>query len=374
MKRRTWVLGGAVVLALAGAVLLLRGPWNQQAAVAQSPRAPRAVPVAVAKVTRQNVPVRIEALGSVTAMASVALKPRLDSEITGVHFADGARVKLGDVLFTLDSRQIQADIKRVEAIIAGAEATLEQAQRDVQRYTELVARNATTVVTLNNAQTQVNVSRATAESNKAILQSLKVQLEFCTIRAPITGRIGTASVKVGNFARQADAAPLATINQVAPIYVSFAVPQRSLPDVRQALGAETAAVEATIPGSDLRATGQVAVIENTVDPATGMVTVRAAMPNQDELLWPGTLVNTTLTLRSEKRLTVPATALQLSQSGAFVFVVTNDVANVRPVTVERTVDGVAAIEKGLQEGDIVVTDGQLLLSNGTPVTQREAGS
>ncbi len=375
MKRRTWVVGGALVVVLAGAVVVLRGPWNLTGAVAQAPRnAVRVVPVAVATATMRQVPVRIDALGNVTAMASVALKTRVDSEITGVHFADGARVKQGDVLFTLDSRQIEADIKRVEAVIAGAEATLEQALRDVQRYTELVARNATTLVTLNNAQTQVNVSRATAESNKAVLQSLRVQLEFCTIRAPISGRISTASVKVGNFARQADTVPLATINQVAPIYVSFGVPQRSLPDMRQALTAETATVEAIIPGSSKSASGQVAVIENTVDPATGMVTIRAAMPNQDELLWPGTLVNTVLTLRTEKRVTVPSTAVQLSQSGAFVFVVKNDVANVRLVTVERTVDGLAAIEKGLEEGEVVVTDGQLLLSNGTRVTQRKAGS
>jgi len=363
-----------VVLVLAGAVLVLRSPWNQQAAVAQSPRAARVVPVTVATATRRQVPVRVEALGTVTAMASVAIKTRVDSEIIGVHFADGARVKQGEVLFTLDSRQIQADIKRVEAIIAGAEAQLEQAQRDVQRYTELVARNATTLVTLNNAQTQVNISRATAESNKATLQSLKVQLEFCTIRAPISGRIGTASVKVGNLVRQADPLPLATINQVAPIYVSFAIPQRTLPDVRQALTAETATVEAAIAGTDKRASGQVAVIENTVDPATGMVMIRAAMPNVDELLWPGTLVNAVLTLRTEQRITVPATALQQSQDGTFVFVVKNDVANVRPVKLERTVDGIAAIESGIEDGDVVVTDGQLLLSNGTKVTQRKAGS
>lgn len=374
MKRRTWVVGSAVVLVLAGAVLVLRSPWNQQAAVAQSPRAARVVPVTVATATRRQVPVRVEALGTVTAMASVAIKTRVDSEIIGVHFADGARVKQGEVLFTLDSRQIQADIKRVEAIIAGAEAQLEQAQRDVQRYTELVARNATTLVTLNNAQTQVNISRATAESNKATLQSLKVQLEFCTIRAPISGRIGTASVKVGNLVRQADPLPLATINQVAPIYVSFAIPQRTLPDVRQALTAETATVEAAIAGTDKRASGQVAVIENTVDPATGMVMIRAAMPNVDELLWPGTLVNAVLTLRTEQRITVPATALQQSQDGTFVFVVKNDVANVRPVKLERTVDGIAAIESGIEDGDVVVTDGQLLLSNGTKVTQRKAGS
>ena len=173
-------------------------------------------------------------------MASVAVKPRIDSEIVAVKFEDGARVKQGDVLFVLDGRSIEAEIKRVEAVIAGAEAQFEQAQRDVARYTDLVQKNATTQVTLNNSQTQLNVSRALAESNKATLQGLKVQLGYTTIRAPISGRMSMATVKVGNIVRQADLAPLATINQVAPIYVSFAVPQRSLPDVRAALAAETA--------------------------------------------------------------------------------------------------------------------------------------
>lgn len=184
-----------------------------------------------------------------------------------------------------------------------------------------------------------------------------------------------ASAKVGNIVRQADAAALATINQIAPIYVSFAVPQRSLPDVRTALSAETASLEAVVPGSDERSAGAVTMIENTVDPATGMVTVRATMPNQKEVLWPGTLVNTVLTLRNDARLTVPAAALQLNQTGSFVFVVKDGAVIDRPVTVERIVDGVAAIASGIEEGDTVVTDGQLLLSKGTKITIRgNAGS
>jgi RND family efflux transporter MFP subunit len=371
MKRRIVVVGLALALALVGGVVVMRGPWLQQSAVAQAPGGQRSVPVEVIKATKQVVPVRVEALGNVTTMASVAIKPRVDTEIIGVHFADGARVKQGDVLFTLDSRQIQADIKRVQAIIEGAEATLAQAQRDVERYTELVAKNATTQVTLNNAQTQVNISRATAESNKAQLESLRVQLGFCTIRAPISGRVGTAAVKVGNFVRQADAAPLATINQVAPIYVTFSLPQRVLPDVRQAIAAESATVEAFIPGMAKPAAGTVSVIENTVDPSTGMVTIRASMPNEDEALWPGTLVNARVTLRNEQAIVVPSVAVQVSQSGPFVFVVKDGVAKVRPVKVARTVDGNSVIEQGLENDEVVVSDGHLLLSDGTRVTPRE---
>jgi len=375
MKKRTLFVGVVALLALAGAAVFVWNGSPSQRASAQAQRpGQRQVPVAVAIAEKRSVPIRLEALGTVTTMANVAVKTRIDSEIVEVKFADGQRVKQGDVLFVLDSRSIEAEMKRVQAVIAGAEAQFEQATRDVQRYAELVSKNATTVVTLNNAQTQVNVSRALADSNKATLEGLKVQLGYCTIVAPISGRICMAMVKGGNVVRQADVAPLATINQISPIYVSFTVPQRSLPDVRAALSAETASIEAIVPGSGARASGQVTMIENAVDAATGMVTIRATMPNAEEILWPGTLVNTQLMLRTEKRVAVPATALQVSQAGSFVFVVKDDVATVRPVKVERTVDGQSAIESGLEEGEAVVTDGQLLLSNGTRVTRRSAGS
>ena len=374
MKKRTWVVGSIAGLALAGLGVFAWNGSSPQKAAAQGPRGDqRVVPVSVATAAKTSVPIRVEALGTVTTIASVAIKTRVDSEIIAVKFEDGARVKQGDVLFILDSRAIESEIMRVEAVITGAEAQFEQASRDVQRYTELVAKNATTVVTLNNAQTQVNVSRSLADSNKATLQGLKVQLSFCTIRAPISGRMSAANVKVGNIVRQADTTPLATINQLGPIYVSFAVPQRSLPDVRDAIAAETASLVAVIPGTDARASGQVTMVENSVDPATGMATVRATMPNEKEILWPGTLVNTALTLRAEQRITVPATALQLSQAGSFVFVVKDNAAMVRPVKVERTVDGLSVIESGLEEGEVVVTDGQLLLSNGTKVQTRSGG-
>ena len=370
MNKRTLVAGTAAVAVVAGIGFSFWNSWAGQKASAQAPRSERTVPVVIAEAVKKPVPVRIEALGTVTTMASVAVKARVDSEITAVKFEDGARVKQGDVLFVLDGRSIEADMKRVEATIVSAEAQFEQAMRDVKRYTELVAKNASTQVQLNNAQTQADVSRALADSNKATLEGLKVQLGYCTIRASISGRMSMAMVKAGNIARQADTTPLATINQVAPIYVSFTVPQRVLPDVRTAIVAETATVEAIIPGSGARAQGAVTMIENTVDTSTGMMTVRATMPNENELLWPGTLVNTQLTLRSDPRVTVPATALQTNQTGTFVYVVKNNAVAVRNVTVERTVDGVSAIEKGLEEGEVVVIDGQLQLSNGTKVTIR----
>jgi RND family efflux transporter MFP subunit len=195
-------------------------------------------------------------------------------------------------------------------------------------------------------------------------------LSYCTIRAPISGRISQASVKVGNQVRTADAQPIATINQVAPVYVSFTVPQRVLPEVRRALANGDALVEAIVPGEERRAQGAVSMIENAVDSATGMAMVRATMPNADELLWPGTLVTARLTLRNEEAAVVPAAAVQVSQQGTFVYVVADGVARVRPVKVARTQGSEAVLESGLTGGETVVTDGHLQLSDGARVNPR----
>jgi RND family efflux transporter MFP subunit len=375
MKRRTVVVGAAVALALAAAAVTVRGPWNEPAAIAQSPRPggqQRNVPVVVATAVKKNVPIQVELLGTVTPIASVAIKSRLETEVVAVHFDDGAMVNQGDLLFTLDSRTIATQLREVEGLLASAKAQLEQSQRDVERYTELVAKNATTQVTLNNARTQVNIWRAAVSSNTAKIDNLKVQLSYATIRAPISGRASMAAIKVGNFVRPADAAPMATIIQVAPIYVTFAVPQTTLPTLRAALAAETATVRAAIPGEERQATGQVSMIENTVDSTTGTVAVRATMPNTDELLWPGTLVRVRLTFREEEAVTVPPTAVQVGQQGSFVFVVKNDVATVVPVKVARVLQHETVLESGLVGGETVVTDGQLRLTNGSRVAPRRA--
>jgi membrane fusion protein, multidrug efflux system len=373
MRTRTWVLAGVALLAAAGIIAAAaRGSLWSGGAVAQAPRAnaPRAIPVEVATAVKKTVPVTVEALGNVTPIASVAVKPRIDSEIIGVHFRDGATVNQGDLLFTLDSRAIEAQAKQVEGLLTGAKANLEQAERDVARYTELVAKNATTIVTLQNARTQVNIYRASVDSNTAQLENLNVQLSYCSIRAPIAGRASMAAVKVGNFVRQADMAPLATIIQTAPIYVTFALPQGGLPDLRQALTNETATIEAIIPGDPRRATGQVTMIENSVDAPTGTVPVRATMSNTDELLWPGTLVTVRLTFREEEAVVVPSTAVQISQTGTYVFVVKDEKAVFQPVTVARVVGGDSVITRGLAGGETVVTNGQLLLTNGSKVNVR----
>src|SRR5499427_2214074 len=372
MKKRTLVAGAVVVLVAAGAIVAAtRGGLWSGGAVAQATRqnAPRAVPVEVVNAIKKVVPVRLEVLGSVTPIASVVVKSRVDSEITGVHFRDGALRRDDDLLFTLDSRTLEAQVRQVEGLLAGAKANLEQAERDVARYTELLAKNATTLVPLQNARTQTNIYRASVDSNTAQLENLNVQLSYCNIRAPITGRASMVPFKVGNYVRAGDAT-LATIIQSAPVYVTFSLPQGNLPDLRQALANESATIEAIIPGEPRRANGQVTMIENSVDAPTGTVPVRATMPNTDELLWPGTLVTVQLTFREEAAVTVPSTAIQLSQTGSYVFVVKGEVAIVQPVEVARVLGSESVLARGLEGGETVVNNGQLLLSNGTKVAIR----
>jgi membrane fusion protein, multidrug efflux system len=385
MKRWTFRLGVIAILAVVayGAVTKAYWPfdgtvswnvWPFHGAVAQAPNqknAARTVPVDVAKAEKKRVPVRIELLGTVTPMASVAVKTRIDTEIVEVHFRDGATVKQGDLLFTLDSRAIEAQIRQAEGQLARDKAQLEGAQRDLRRYSELVEKGATPVTNLDNAKTQAGIYVAAIKADEGMIENLKVQLTYTTIRAPITGRISMAAVKVGNFVRQADLIPLATIVQLAPVYVTFALPQRSLPDLRQALTNETAVIEAIAPGDPRRAQGHVTMIENTVDVNTGTVPVRATMPNNDEMLWAGTLVTVQLSFREEEAVVVPPNAVQVSQTGSFVFVVKNGVANVKPVKVARVIDAQAVIESGLEGGELVVTEGHLQITEGSRVSARE---
>jgi RND family efflux transporter MFP subunit len=316
------------------------------------------------------VPVDVDAIGTVTPISSVALKSRLETTILSVHFEDGAKVSEGDLLFTLDSRQIDAQIEQAEGMLAKDQAQLEGAQRDLRRYNDLVAKGATTQVNVDNAKTQSDILIGTIKADQAALDNLKVQKSYTLIRSPFSGRISAANVKVGNFVRPADTAPLAVINQMAPVYVTFAIPQRVLVDLRDAMAKGDSGVTATIPGHQRSEYGKVAMVENTVDSTTGMVTVRGIMDNANETLWPGTLVATKLVIRNEDSVVVPTVAVQRSQNGNYVFVVKDGVATVKPVKVDRTSQGMSVISEGLSGDESVVVDGQLLLSDGSRVEPR----
>lgn len=367
-KKRALLIAGIAVAAIA--IYATRSMWTGSATIAQAPPRARTVSVELAKAEKKQVPIDVDSIGTVTPISSVALKSRIETTIVDVHFQDGARVKEGDLLFTLDARQIDAQIAQAEGNLARDRTQLAAAERDLKRFTELIGKGATTQVNVDNAKTASDNAAATIQANQALLDNLKVQKSYTLIKAPISGRISAASVKVGNFVRPADTTPLAVINQMAPVYVTFAIPQRVLSELRDAMKTGQSSVTATIPGSGKSETGIVAMVENTVDPATGMATVRGKMNNESEVLWPGILVNTTLTVRTEQAVVVPSVGVQRSQTGNFVFVVKDGKALVQPVTVSRTVQGMSVIDSGLEGDESVVVDGQLLLTNGTAVEPR----
>ena len=369
-KRNLMIYGGVLIVGALAAAFVTRSSWMGTGASAQGPQRPRVVSVELATAERKPVPVDVDSIGTVTPISSVALKSRLETTIVAVHFEDGARVNEGDLLFTLDSRQIDAQIEQAEGMLAKDQAQLAGAERDFKRFNDLIGKGATTQVNVDNAKTQADILIGSIKADQAALDNLKVQKSYTSIRAPFSGRISAANVKVGNFVRPADTAPLAVINQMAPVYVTFAIPQRVLVDLREAMANGSSRVLATIPGHQTSADGKVAMVENSVDSTTGMVTVRGIMDNANETLWPGILVATKLTIRTENAVVLPTVAVQRSQSGNYVFVVKEGVAKVQPVKVDRTLQGQSVITEGLSGGESVVVDGQLLLSDGTRVEPR----
>lgn len=370
MKRRTWLVAIVLVGGIAAAAVATRSTWTGTGANAQAPQQRvRVISIETAKAERKVVPMEVDSIGTVTPIASVAIKSRVETTITNVHFEDGAKVNEGDILFTLDARQIDAQIAQAEGALARDQAQLAGAERDLKRFSELIAKGATTQVNVDNAKTQSDILAGTIKAGESALENLRVQKSYTVIRAPFAGRISAANVKIGNFVRPADTAPMATLNQMAPVYVAFAVPQRVLGELRDGIKDGLSTVKATIPGGKSE-DGKVAMVENAVDATTGMVTVRGVMDNKVETLWPGTLVNAKLTVRSEEAIVVPSVAVQRSQTGNFVFVVKNGTANVQKVDVGRTAQGVSVITSGLDGTEEVVIDGQLLLSNGSKVEVR----
>ena len=343
------------------------------AAPAASPRP--AVSVVVGRAARKDMPWRIDEIGAAQAIASVALRTHFDATVDKVLVADGASVKAGETLIELDSRQAVAQLDGAKAQLAKDEAQLDQAARDVNRYTDLVARSATPVLNLDNARTAGATARAAILADKAAIANLEVQLGWTTIVAPISGRVGVVAIKKGNIAKASDNGAtgiFATINQISPIYVTFSVQQSLLPALREGM-ANGARVEARPQGSAKSVVGKLALIDNAVDPTTGTILAHAIFDNADETLWPGQLCNLTLTLRIEPNtIVVPREAIQIGQSGNFVFTVVDGAAHVQPVEVSRTQDGETVVTKGLKGDETVVVDGALLLIEGTRVAIRGA--
>jgi multidrug efflux system membrane fusion protein len=331
----------------------------------------RAQPVVVAKSVAKPTPRQFDTVGRVQTMASVAVRSRIDGVIEKVPVTEGQEVKAGDPLFIFDTRQLQASLRQAEANLAKDTAQLEQARRELARIEPLAQRDYATKSSVDQQRANVGSLEASVASDNAAIESMHVQISYATINAPIAGRIGSINFKTGSSIKANDTTPLVTINQIKPIYVTFSAPQRFLPEIQNGMSAGRLLVTVTAPDrADLSETGVVAYTDNAVDTTTNTLGVWASFPNDDMKLWPGLYVNATLVFGTqEDAITVAAEAIQAGQSSPFVFVVKPDMtAEMRPVTVDRVVNGEAVIAQGLSPDETVVVDGQLRLSDGTKVT------
>jgi membrane fusion protein, multidrug efflux system len=399
MRTVRWAVIASVVVVVGGAAYTYRAevaqklgfgtPANAASTAAPSPAAAaqppgrrgRAnpggpVPVVVTTAMPKAMPIIVEAVGTVQSIASIQLKTRIDSQITKIHVEEGALVKEGDLLFELDARTLKAQLGQIEAQIRKDQAQLEQAKRDTLRAGELVTKGAGTVVQRDTNFTTERAAAAQLEADEAMRQNVLAQISYTEIRAPVSGRIGSIPYKVGTILRIGDntaSAVLAVLNQVDPIFVSFAIPQVYLPDLRAAMAKGEVKVNAVIDETH-KQSGVMAFIENNVDPNTGTVTGKAKIANANEGLWPGQFVKAEIILGVEHNaLAVPSAAVQLGPQGAYVFVIKDgNTAEVRPIEVKRTQGGESVAGSGLKAGDLVVVDGQLRLVNGAAAAIRPA--
>jgi len=327
------------------------------------------VPVRVAQVERKTVPVTVRAIGTVEAIETVAVTARVGGELVRVSFAEGQNVSRGAPLLTVDPRPYEADLREAEARLTRDRAQLAKAEADVRRYADLVKRDFVTKEQYDQITATAAALAATIQEDEAAVESARLQLGYCTITAPVSGRTGSLQVRLGNLVKANDDHTLVTINQTRPIYVSFALPSQYLAAVKRRLQ-QGIQVEA-MPGSgEPVQTGELTLVDNAVDPTTGTILLKATFPNPDEVLWPGLFVDVKVVLGEEAdRVVAPATAVQTGQSGAFVFVVKEDqTVELRSVQVARADDREAVVDEGLTGGETVVTDGQLRLVPGAKVS------
>lgn len=383
MRPSLALIAGIVVLG--AAVFAFQQANRVDAAQKTGQRAPDAAPVTAATARIQPVPVERLTIGRVQAIASVAIRSRIDGVIDAVNVEDGQDVKADDVLFHLDDREAQATLREAEANLARDRAQLANAKREVERLIPLAEKSFATKQNLDQLQTNVAAFSASVAADEALAEQSRIRLSYTVIRAPIAGRIGTVGSKLGSSVRQGDATPLLTINQLAPIYVAFSIAQRDLPALQSAMQDGPVKVTASIAGGEgppaPAAAGEVAFFENAVDPTTNTVSVKAAFPNAAQTLWPGQFVNVVLTLRVEAAaLVVPSNAIQINQQGTYVWVIGKDMTvTAHQVSVALQQNGLAVIADGIAAGDTVVTNGQLRLVEGAAVSiaaddQSESGS
>jgi membrane fusion protein, multidrug efflux system len=356
-----------------GAALLAAGcrAGGEGLPAAGAAAAPPAVPVQTAVVERQTIPITVDAVGSVEAFSTVALRSQITGELTSVNFREGDDVQKGQVLFTLDRRPLEAALQQARANLARDTAQAVNAAAQAKRYDDLAARGIATREQVETSHTAATALDATVAADRAAVDNAAVQLQYATIAAPISGRTGALIVHPGNLVRANDQTPLVIINQVSPIYVTFGIPEARLPELKRYMAQRTVKVAALAPTDNGPASeGRISFVDNSVDATTGTIKIKGTFANEARHLWPGQFVNVSVTLTTDPHaVVVPTTAVQAGQQGTYVFVVKPDqTVELRNVQVARTAEAESVIKTGLTPGETVVTDGQLRLVPGSRVS------
>lgn len=369
--RRYAILAGLAVVLVAGGIVTYFSTDGRAREKAAAKKGPAAAPVSVVAALQQSVPVRLQAIGNVEAYSSVAVKSRVDGQILEVHFREGQEVKKGEVLFRIDARPFEAALKQSEAQALRDIASRDQAASQERRYLELLEKNFVSKDAYAQYRTNAQTAEATSKGSQAALENARLNLEYTVIRSPIDGYVGRALLQAGNMVKANDTISLVVINQVKPVYVTFAIPEQQLGTVRDLMRKNPLVVEVAAPGADKTiATGRIAFLDNAVDQTTGTIKVRAVFDNSDAALWPGQFYTVRVKLYDqENAILVPARALQTGPNGQFVYVVKPDMTvEARRVVVARTEGEVAVLAEGaVARGDRVVVRGALRLAPGVTV-------
>jgi membrane fusion protein, multidrug efflux system len=347
---------------------LVRGLWSATAPSGPRNAAP-AIPVMASKVARADIPIELTGLGTVQALNSVLVRSRVDGQIVKINFSEGRDVHAGDVLVEIDPAPFEAALAQAQANKLKDQALLENAHLDLDRATRLAKTGATSTQQLDTSKALVAQLDASVKADQAAIDITQVQLDYSHIRAPIDGRAGTRLVDAGNIVRAADATGVVTINQVHPIFVTFALPADSLPRIRTRW--KVGDIDVTAKDSDGRdlAAGKLSVIDNQINAATGTINYKAVFENTEEVLWPGQFVNVRVRIETLRDVVaVPITAVQYGPDGPYAFIIGAD----RKVQKRSIKTGVinrvsAVIDEGLQPGELVVTEGQYRIEAGSLV-------
>ena len=329
------------------------------------------VPVTTGTVVQKPMKVDVSVIGSAEPIATVSIRAQTTGQLTNVNFVEGDEVTRGQVLFSLDRRPLEASLEEAQANLARDEAQAANAATMAKRYQDLADRGIATREQLDTSRSTLAALSATVAADRAAIENAKVQLEYATIPAPISGRTGALMVHEGNLLRANDTAALVVINQIMPISVSFAVPEARLAELKRYMAKGTLRVLASPPNDDAPpAVGRIAFVDNAVDQTTGTIRVKGTFPNTDRRLWPGQFVNVTVELTTDRNATVVSSqAVQAGQQGPFIYVVKPDsTVEMRNVVVTRTVAAESVIASGVEPGETVVTDGQLRLVPGSRIS------